>query len=188
MALHQMRIALTRLRTAISFFSPMVTDSQQTRIRDELKWLNAHLGAARDLDVAIERLRAITRSGRKTTPTIEPGTTSVRTPTAFWRGRFDPPDIGVLIKEHLRLDRERALVDEKGKAGREGARLPGRRIWRGKLMRWLEKLLRKSRKLRENGCEEAASAASAEQEAQLFDRGSRRPVSETRGSRSCRPR
>src|ERR1700736_1018179 len=43
-ALHQMRIALTRLRTAILFFSPMVADPQRTRIRGELKWLNTHLG------------------------------------------------------------------------------------------------------------------------------------------------
>src|SRR5258708_18867674 len=57
-ALHQMRIALTRLRTAILFFSPMVDDLQRTRIRDELKWLNAQLGTVRDLDVAIERLKA----------------------------------------------------------------------------------------------------------------------------------
>ena len=58
-ALHQMRIALTHLRTAILFFSPMVADRQRGPIRHELKWLNAHLGAVRDLDVAIERLRAI---------------------------------------------------------------------------------------------------------------------------------
>src|ERR1022692_4425010 len=30
---------------------------QRTQIRDELKWLNSHLGAVRDLDVAIERLK-----------------------------------------------------------------------------------------------------------------------------------
>jgi CHAD domain-containing protein len=58
-ALHQMRIALTHLRTAILFFSPMVVDATQARIRGELKWLNAHLGVIRDLDVAIERVRAI---------------------------------------------------------------------------------------------------------------------------------
>src|SRR5712692_3684373 len=56
-ALHQMRIALTRLRTAILFFSPMVADISRTRIRDELKWLNGQLGTVRDLDVAIERLK-----------------------------------------------------------------------------------------------------------------------------------
>jgi CHAD domain-containing protein len=56
-ALHEMRIALTRLRTAISFFSPMVADVRRARIRGELKWLNADLGVVRDLDVAIERLK-----------------------------------------------------------------------------------------------------------------------------------
>src|SRR5271168_5082081 len=55
-ALHQMRIALTALRTAISFFSPMVVDSGHVWVKRELKWLNSHLGAVRDLDVAIEPL------------------------------------------------------------------------------------------------------------------------------------
>lgn len=58
-ALHRMRIALTHLRTAILFFSPMVADAKLTRVRAELKWLNAHLGVMRDLDVAIERLKAM---------------------------------------------------------------------------------------------------------------------------------
>src|SRR6195256_2686594 len=60
-ALHQMRIALTRLRTAILFFSPMVDDPERARIRDELKWLNVQLGTVRDLDVAIERLKAVSK-------------------------------------------------------------------------------------------------------------------------------
>jgi CHAD domain-containing protein len=55
-ALHQMRIALTHLRTAILFFSPMVEDAIRNEIRDELKWLNGALGAVRDLDVAVERV------------------------------------------------------------------------------------------------------------------------------------
>src|SRR3974390_3464795 len=40
MALHLMRVALTHLRTAILFFSPMVDDAIRNEIRDELKWLN----------------------------------------------------------------------------------------------------------------------------------------------------
>src|SRR6202140_1583470 len=60
-ALHRMRITLTRLRTAILFFSPMVDDPERARIRDELKWLNAQLGTVRDLDVAIERLKAVSK-------------------------------------------------------------------------------------------------------------------------------
>jgi CHAD domain-containing protein len=55
-ALHQMRVALTHLRTAILFFSPMVEDAIRDEIRDELKWLNSELGAVRDLDVAVERV------------------------------------------------------------------------------------------------------------------------------------
>src|SRR6202790_2204726 len=57
-ALHQMRIALTRLRTAIMFFSPMVDDPERAQIRAELKWLNSQLGTVRDLDVAMQRLAA----------------------------------------------------------------------------------------------------------------------------------
>ena len=76
-----MRIALTHLRTAILFFSPMVSDSQRTRVRAELKWLNAHLGVMRDLDVAIERLQG----GRQAAAASHrlhdrPGTRSARTP------------------------------------------------------------------------------------------------------------
>ena len=51
-ALHQMRLALTHLRTAILFFSPMVHDAVRDEVRDELKWLNGELGTVRDLDVA----------------------------------------------------------------------------------------------------------------------------------------
>ena len=56
-ALHQTRIALTRLRAAISFYSPMVADSEWLRLRAELKWFSGYLGATRDLDVAIENCR-----------------------------------------------------------------------------------------------------------------------------------
>src|SRR3569832_2249790 len=58
-ALHAMRVALTRLRSAISLFSPMVVDPEQVRLKAELKWLNGVLGTARDLDVAIDQLTAI---------------------------------------------------------------------------------------------------------------------------------
>src|SRR3954462_9839159 len=44
-ALHQMRIALTHLRTAILFFSPILADTLRRKITRELKWLNTQLGA-----------------------------------------------------------------------------------------------------------------------------------------------
>ena len=57
-ALHEMRVALTHLRSAIRFFSPMVEDALKQRIWNELKWLNSELGGVRDLDVTIERIAA----------------------------------------------------------------------------------------------------------------------------------
>jgi CHAD domain-containing protein len=60
-ALHQMRVALTHLRSAILFFSPMVDDAVRNEIRDELKWLNGELGSARDLDVAMERVESLNK-------------------------------------------------------------------------------------------------------------------------------
>ncbi|WP_249159085.1 CHAD domain-containing protein [Bradyrhizobium tropiciagri] len=53
-ALHQTRVALTRLKAAIAFYGPMVADTEWTRLKAELKWLSGYLGATRDLDVAIE--------------------------------------------------------------------------------------------------------------------------------------
>jgi CHAD domain-containing protein len=58
-ALHQMRIALTHLRTVILFFSPMVHDAVRDEVRDELKWLNSELGGVRDLDVAVDRIKSL---------------------------------------------------------------------------------------------------------------------------------
>src|SRR3954462_2482012 len=59
-ALHQIRIALTHLRTAIRFFWPMVDDALRPVVWAELKWLNSQLGMVRDLDVAIDRVLAET--------------------------------------------------------------------------------------------------------------------------------
>ena len=59
-ALHQIRIALTHLRTAIRFFFPMLDDALRPKVWAELKWLNSQLGMVRDLDVAIERVVAET--------------------------------------------------------------------------------------------------------------------------------
>src|ERR1700690_1950307 len=58
-ALHAMRVVVTRLKTRIALFSPMIDGDEQLRLAAELKWLNAHLGIVRDLDVALERLGKI---------------------------------------------------------------------------------------------------------------------------------
>jgi triphosphatase len=55
-AVHQMRVALRRLRAAITLFKAVVVDDQRDRIRVELKWMANVLGEARDLDVYIAKV------------------------------------------------------------------------------------------------------------------------------------
>jgi len=54
--LHQARVALRRLRSAISLFRDVVADAQTDAIRTALRGLAATLGDARNLDVLIDRL------------------------------------------------------------------------------------------------------------------------------------
>jgi triphosphatase len=53
---HQMRVALRRLRAAISLFADMLTDQQTDTRKQELKWLAGELGPARELDVFFRRV------------------------------------------------------------------------------------------------------------------------------------
>ncbi len=50
-AVHQGRVAIRRLRATLSFFAPLARDARLSRVRADLKWLSAQLGAVRDLDV-----------------------------------------------------------------------------------------------------------------------------------------
>ncbi len=56
-AIHRMRVGITRLRAAVSFFAPMSIDKAWPQLKDELRWLNRALGSARDVDVVVENLR-----------------------------------------------------------------------------------------------------------------------------------
>ncbi|HMM88773.1 CHAD domain-containing protein [Bradyrhizobium sp.] len=56
-AVHQIRIAITRLRAAVMLFAPIVVDEEWPRLKEEIAWLNGALGAARDSDVALEYAR-----------------------------------------------------------------------------------------------------------------------------------
>jgi triphosphatase len=55
-AVHQMRVALRRLRAAITLFKSVVVDEQRDSIKAELKWMADVLGEARDLDVYITKV------------------------------------------------------------------------------------------------------------------------------------
>ena len=146
-ALHQMRIALTHLRTAILFFSPMVVDAMQARIRGELKWLNAHLGVIRDLDVAIERLRAIDKRWPQAIPHYR-----------AWSAKR--AEIHRHLARALRSARYQRLIKStsdwiehgpwsirKGKEAVRKRAAPVAAYGVRKLTRWQKKLLKRSRKL-----------------------------------------
>jgi CHAD domain-containing protein len=148
-ALHHMRIAITRLRTAMSFFSPMVAGPQQARIRDELKWLNTHLGVVRDLDVAIERLREINQQSHQAND------------RSWKRERaVSQQHLARVLRStrYQRLAKSISAWVEKGSWSRKpGAQAAGQRTCpiseysTRQLARWQKKLLKKSRKLRDFG-------------------------------------
>jgi CHAD domain-containing protein len=67
--LHQMRVGTRRLRSDLRTFAPLVDEEWAESLRDQLRWLGASLGAVRDLDVLIERLR---REGSDLQPRLGP--------------------------------------------------------------------------------------------------------------------
>ncbi|MCB1755832.1 MAG: CHAD domain-containing protein [Gammaproteobacteria bacterium] len=48
---HEMRIAIRRIRSALKTFSPMLAKDDQSRWQAEFRWLGKRLGGVRDLDV-----------------------------------------------------------------------------------------------------------------------------------------
>lgn len=55
-AVHEMRVAIRRLRAAISLFSQMLAGQQTEAMKSKLKWIASELGPARELDVFVERV------------------------------------------------------------------------------------------------------------------------------------
>jgi CHAD domain-containing protein len=148
-ALHEMRIALTQLRTAIALFRPMVADPQHIRLADELKWLNTHLGTLRDLDVAIERLTAV----KQNRPQVEYRSWKVE------RAASQRHLTGVLRSaRYQRLIRSLSRWIEKGDWSMTRGTQPARQraclvteYSARQLSRWQQRLIKKSRKLRNMG-------------------------------------
>ncbi|HYE00257.1 MAG TPA: CHAD domain-containing protein [Alphaproteobacteria bacterium] len=54
--IHQMRVAVRRLRSAFGLFRPFIADDESARLREELKWLAGALGPARDWDVFVTQI------------------------------------------------------------------------------------------------------------------------------------
>jgi CHAD domain-containing protein len=150
-ALHQMRVALTHLRTAILFFSPMVHDTLRDEVRDELKWLNGELGAVRDLDVAVDRVKALDQKRPQPIEVLN-----------SWNDKR--AEGHRYLTRILNSVRYRWLIDQTSgwiengpwstKQGKLAAKERGSPIGPYsalKLEEWEDKLLKKSRKLRKMG-------------------------------------
>lgn len=52
--LHDLRVAMRRIRSALATFRPILDRSVTEPLRDELKWASGRLGEARDADVATD--------------------------------------------------------------------------------------------------------------------------------------
>jgi triphosphatase len=63
---HQMRVALRRLRATFSLFRPMIPEEQRLWATGELKWVASALGPARNWDVFAEHLEPLERHFPKT--------------------------------------------------------------------------------------------------------------------------
>ncbi len=150
-ALHQMRVALTHLRTAILFFSPMVEDAVRDEIRDELKWLNGELGAVRDLDVAVEHVASLDKKRPQALSAI-----------SAWEEKRTEGHRN--LARTLRSVRYEWLVEQAAawiengpwstKKGKEAVAKRGTPIGLytlDKLEEWEKRLLKRSRKLRKMG-------------------------------------
>lgn len=146
-ALHQMRIALTHLRTAILFFSPMVADSRRTRIRAELKWLNAHLGVMRDMDVAIGRLEAIDKRRPQAAPYFRAWTAKRAATHRHLARALQSARYRRLVKSTSDWIEHGPWSSRKGKEAASNRASPIAAYSVRKLTRWQEKLLKRSRKL-----------------------------------------
>lgn len=64
--LHQARIAMRRLRGALTLFRPAVGQAGLQRLRGELRWFTSSLAEARDLDVFLADHDDLVRADRKT--------------------------------------------------------------------------------------------------------------------------
>jgi CHAD domain-containing protein len=147
-ALHRMRVALTRLRAAVSFFSPMLADTERVHLKRELKWLNGHLGTARDMDVAIELLK---QNRQRASP-------DTNVPTWKTKRAESRRQLTQALGSHRyrRLIADVSAWIENGPWTRSGGKAAAKRRETGitrygtrKLARWRKKLLKKSRKLQE---------------------------------------
>ncbi len=147
-ALHAMRVAMTRLKTTIALFSPMVDGDEKLRLSAELKWLNAHLGIVRDLDVALERLAKIKD---KTRPSDRPWKQERAACQRHLTRALRSPRYRRLIADLTAWIENGDWSRKRAKKAAELRSQPADQYCSDTLKAWRAKLLKKSRKLKEFG-------------------------------------
>jgi triphosphatase len=70
-ALHQARVALRRLRAAISLFADVICDATTESIKNELTWIASEFGPAREMDVLLARADVTTKEAQALGPEAE---------------------------------------------------------------------------------------------------------------------
>ncbi|MCF6514051.1 CYTH and CHAD domain-containing protein [Blastococcus sp. MG754427] len=70
-AVHRMRVATRRLRSALTTFAPLFEAAVVRPLRGELTWLAAELGAARDAEVLRDRVAAVLAADDEAGPAAE---------------------------------------------------------------------------------------------------------------------
>jgi CHAD domain-containing protein len=147
-ALHAMRVILTRFRTTVALFSPMVDGGEQVRFAAELKWLNAHLGIVRDLDVALERLAKSKKQASITDQSLkkERAACQRHLTRALRSLRYRR-----LIKDLTAWIAHGDWSRKTGKQATERRTQPADEYCADRLTQWRKKLLKNSRKLMEFG-------------------------------------
>jgi CHAD domain-containing protein len=147
-ALHEMRIALTHLRTAILFFSPMVHDTIRDEVRDELKWLNSELGAVRDLDVAVDRIKSLDKKEPEAMAALSSWNEKRAEGHQTLARMLDSVRYRWLIDQTSGWIENGPWSMKRGKLAAKERASPVGAYSEEKLEEWEKKLLRRSRKLR----------------------------------------
>lgn len=144
-ALHGMRIALTRLRTAIRFFAPAVDNVAWRALQQQASWLGRESGMARDIDVALQRERRKGAADRTAKPWREQRDRLYeRLARALHSARYRQFIAALSRRTRLPGDDFSVADPDRSSAGGFSMR---------RLKRWRSKLLTKGRKLDRLGTE-----------------------------------
>jgi inorganic triphosphatase YgiF len=148
---HQMRVGLRRLRTAIAFFKTLLRGAETEAVKKELKWLTEELGPARDMDVLVtEGVKKLEEEEpeQETVPVLEQELKARR------RGGFARAKAALATDRYRELVLDTALWIAGGRWARDGDALAAARRSRGgrgfaaeEMSRRYAKILKQQKKL-----------------------------------------